>query len=241
MVGVVTGGAAVLGAVTTIVAGNSASHAQQKSDQQAITEQQNEYNQTRADYAPWRAAGSTALGALMSAYGLGGGSGSPGSAGTTAPGAAGTEGAKASSPYGGFFESPGYQWQLDQGLKAIDHSQAARGIYTSGETVKAEDRYAQGLASQDFQNYTSGLANIAGLGTSGTNATTAAGTSAANNISNELIASGNARASSYANAGSAINSGLNNVMSAYLMQNMGMFNNGASAYGNPAMAYGVMG
>jgi hypothetical protein len=234
MVAVAIGGAAVLGAGATIIAGDKASHAQQQSASQAINEQQSEYNQTRADYAPWRAAGSTALGALMSAYGLGGSSGSPGSAGSAAPGTAGTEGAKASGPYGGFFQSPGYQWQFDQGIKAIDHGAASRGLLGSGATVKAEERYGQGLASSDFNNYTSGLAQVAGLGTQGTNATTQAGTTAASNISNELIASGNARASSYANAGSAVNSGLNNVMSAYLMQNMGMFN-------NPGFAYGMMG
>lgn len=237
MVAVAIGGAAVLGAGATIVAGNSASHAQQQSTQQAINEQQSEYNQTRADYAPWRAAGATALNSLMSAYGLGGSSGSIGSASGAAPGTAGTTGAKATSPYGGFFQSPGYQWQLDQGMKAIDHGAASQGLLGSGATVKAEQRYAEGLASQDFGNYTSGLANIAGLGTNGTNASTAAGQTAASNISNELIASGNARASSYANAGSAINSGLNNVMSAYLMQNMGMFGGG----GNAASAYAMMG
>lgn len=211
------GGAAVLGAGVSLVEGNKAAHAQEQASNAAITEQQNEYNQTRADYAPWRAAGSSALGALMSAYGLGGSS-SLGSAGHTPAGTQGTEGGT-SGPYGGFFASPGYQWQLDQGIKAIDHGAAANGQLGSGATIKAEQRYAEGLAGQDFGNYTSGLANIAGLGTSGTNATTAAGTTAASNISNELINSGNARASSYANAGSSVNSGISNVMSAYLMRN----------------------
>jgi hypothetical protein len=60
---------------------------------------------------------------------------------------------------------------------------------------------------------------MAGVGQAATNTTVAAGQNAASTISNNLIASGNARASSYANTGSAINSGLNNVMSAYLMRN----------------------
>lgn len=216
MVAVAIGGAAVLGAGASIISGNKAASAQEKGAQQAVNEQQSEYNQTRADLAPWRSAGSTALTSLMSAYGLGGGAGGGGS---VAPGATGTNGG-----YGGFFQSPGYQWQFDQGLKAIDHGAASRGMLGSGATVKAEQRYGTGLASQDFGNYTAGLAGIAGVGQSATNTTAQAGSTAASNISNELIASGNARASSYANAGSSVNSGLNNVMSAYLMQNMGAFN-----------------
>ena len=233
MVAVAIGAAAVVGAGASIISGNKAASAQKQASQQAINEQQSEYNQTRADYAPWRAAGATALGKLMSAYGMGG---------STPTGVQGTpEGNAANGAYGGFFQSPGYQWQLDQGIRAIDHGAAATGMLGSGATVKAEQRYAEGLAGQDFGNYTSGLAQIAGLGTAGTNATTQAGTTAASNISNELLASGNARASSYANAGSSINSGINNVMSAYLMRNMYNTQFGSSYGGNPAAAYGAMG
>jgi len=197
MVAVAIGGAALLGAGETIVAGSAASHAQQKSDQAAINEQQNEYNQTRADYAPWRTAGSNALTAVQQAYGL----------------------IPSSKPYGGFTTSPGYQFRVDQGIQAIDRGAAARGALTSGGTVKEEQRYGDNLAGSEFNNYTSNLENIAGLGEGATSGTAAAGSSAASNISNLLIASGNARASSYANMASGVNSGINNVMSAYLMRN----------------------
>jgi hypothetical protein len=218
MVAVAIGGAAVLGAGATIIGGSQAANAQQKGDQAAIAEQQSEFNQNRADLAPWRAAGSTALGSLLSAYGLPGGTNS-------------------GQPYGGFKQSPGYQFMLDQGEQAVDRGQAAAGLLKSGSGVKAEQRYAEGLASGDFNNYTAGLSNIAGLGQNATNTTVQAGTTAANNISNALIASGNARASSYANAASGINSGLNNAMMAYLMQSGGMFGGG----GNAAGAIGLMG
>lgn len=224
-------GAAVVGAGATMIAGNKAAHAQEQAAQLATNEQQRQYDQSRADLAPWRAAGTTALGSLMSAYGIGGGP-RLGSAGNT-PGAQGTEGGidNGSGAYGGFFESPGYRWMRDQGMQAIEKSQAAQGLLGSGATIKEEQRYAEGLASGDFDKYTSGLAGIAGLGQSGTSQTVSAGTTAANNISQNLIASGNARASSYANTGSAVNSGINNVMSAYLMNNMGMFGrSGASSY-----------
>jgi hypothetical protein len=74
------------------------------------------------------------------------------------------------------------------------------------------------LAASEYDSYTARLAQLAGLGQSATASTAAAGQNASNNISNNLIASGNAQASSYTNTASAINSGLNNIMSAYLMR-----------------------
>jgi hypothetical protein len=107
---------------------------------------------------------------------------------------------------------------MDEGLKAIDRGAAARGILGSGATIKAEQRYGEGLAASEYDAYTARLSQLAGLGQSATAGTAAAGSSAANNISAALINSGNAKASSYTNTASAINSGLNNIMTAYLMR-----------------------
>lgn len=235
MVAVAIGGAALLGAGASIISGNKAASAQQQSSGAAIAEERRQYDQTRADFAPWRAAGSSALDALTSAYGLNP-SGSLGSAGST-PGVAGTEGGITGSTgaYGGFFESPGYRWQLDQGEQAVNRQAAAQGRFGSGATVKAEQRYAEGLAAGDYNTYTDKLAQLAGLGMNATSGTAAAGSTSASNISNALIQSGDARASSFLNTGSSINAGLNNIMSAYLMR--GMFGGG----GNPAMAIGAGG
>lgn len=214
MVAVAIGAAAVVGAGATVIAGNKASKAQGQSTNAAITAQQTQNDQTRADFAPWREAGGLALGGLTRAYGLTGtGGGSPGAVGTE-------QGQPDTGAYGGFFTSPGYQFRLSEGLKAIDRGAAARGALTGGATIKAEQRYGEGLAASEYDAYTSRLAQLAGLGQSATAGTAAAGSTAAGNISTALINSGNARASSYTNTASAINSGLNNVMSAYLMQNM---------------------
>lgn len=213
MVAVAIGAAAVVGAGATVVAGNKASKAQVTSTNAAITAQQTQNDQTRADYAPWRTAGASALGALTNAYGLTGTSANPGAVGTE-------QGQPDTGAYGGFFTSPGYAFRRDEGLKAIDRGAAATGRLGSGETIKAEQRYGEGLAASEYDAYTSRLAQLAGLGQSATAGTAAAGSTAAGNISTALINSGNARASSYTNTASAINSGLNNVMSAYLMQGM---------------------
>jgi len=53
--------------------------------------------------------------------------------------------------------TPGYQFQLQQGLKATQNSQTARGLGVSGPAIQAGDQYAQNLASttynQQLQNY----------------------------------------------------------------------------------------
>ena len=47
---------------------------------------------------------------------------------------------------------PSYQWRLGQGLDAVQGSAAANGLLHSGGTLKALNNYAQGAASQEFQN-----------------------------------------------------------------------------------------
>lgn len=48
-------------------------------------------------------------------------------------------------------DDPSYQWRLDQGTKAVEHSQAARGHLFSGQTGEALQDYGQGLASTEYQ------------------------------------------------------------------------------------------
>lgn len=49
-------------------------------------------------------------------------------------------------------ETPGYQFQLQQGLKALQNSAAARGGLLSGGTSKAINDYAQGQAASNYGN-----------------------------------------------------------------------------------------
>jgi hypothetical protein len=132
--------------------------------------------------------------------------------------------------YGGFFASPGYNWRRDQGVQAVERSAASRGLLGSGAAVKAIGRYADGLASSEYQNFGDRLAQMAGFGQAATNTTVQAGQNATQGIVNAQTMAGNARASSYANIGSSINSGLNNAMSAYLFSSGGGFG-GASKKG----------
>jgi hypothetical protein len=47
---------------------------------------------------------------------------------------------------------PGYAFRLQQGQAALDRSAAARGGVTSGGNIKAQTDFAQGSASQEYQN-----------------------------------------------------------------------------------------
>ena len=108
---------------------------------------------------------------------------------------------------GEILPEPGYAFRLGEGMKALERVQAARGNMLSGGALKAGQRYAQDLASQEYGNAYNRLANIAGLGQT---ATTQAGTAGQNYASqagelglqqaNALAQGRIGRASSYGNA-----------------------------------------
>jgi hypothetical protein len=212
-------GAAVIGGVTTVISGNKAANAQKQAADASVAEQQRQYDQTRADQAPWRTAGAGALSKLAGLYGVDTGNGA-----TKVPN---------DQLYDEFRATPGYQFQMSEGLKAVDRGAAARGLLGSGAAVKGEQRFGAGLADQTYGQYVGALQSLAGVGQTATQATSQAGQSAANNISNAYMAAGNARASSYANTGSAINGTLNSLASVYAYGKGGGFGNsgGANAYG----------
>lgn len=59
--------------------------------------------------------------------------------------------------------TPGYQFQLGQGLKAIERTQAAKGMLSSGNTLMAAQEYGAGLASQTYQQSLQNYASLAGM------------------------------------------------------------------------------
>ena len=128
---------------------------------------------------------------------------------------------------GGFQASPGYDWRMTEGTKAIERSAASRGLLRSGGTLKAIQRYGEGLASSEYENYANRLASLAGVGQSATGSTSAAGQAASAGIqaaygaagnaqANAFTNAGNARASSYQNIGNAVGGLAGNVAGAYL-------------------------
>ena len=49
-------------------------------------------------------------------------------------------------------QDPGYQFRMQEGMKAINASAAAKGGLQSGAALKAAQQYGQGLASQEYGN-----------------------------------------------------------------------------------------
>ena len=68
---------------------------------------------------------------------------------------------------GGYKESPGYQFQLHQALEAGNNQAAAGGIAGSPAAQQANMGVAQGLASQDYNNYLNSVLGLYGQGLQG--------------------------------------------------------------------------
>lgn len=69
-----------------------------------------------------------------------------------------------SGDFSAFEESPDYRFAFDQGNEAILRGAASRGALNAGGTDVDLQRFGQGLASQNYGNYYSRLANLAQLG-----------------------------------------------------------------------------
>jgi hypothetical protein len=52
-----------------------------------------------------------------------------------------------------FQNNPGYQFQLQTGIDAIDRGAAAKGMVNSGNTLAGEQAYGTNLANQSWSNY----------------------------------------------------------------------------------------
>jgi hypothetical protein len=219
IIGPVLGG--LIGAGGSLLAsGQQASAAQ---DAAQVT--QNMFNTTQGNLQPWMKGGGNALNALQQALGL-------------VPG--GTGGINAT----GFQGSPGYQWQLGQGIGAIQNSAAAQGGI-GGNTLKALQTYGTGLANQDWYNY---LNQLSGLSGSGENAAANLGGfsgQAAGQTGNALLAGGAANASGTVGATNNLTgilaalSGNNNSLSSFGSSNFSPYGSTGNSYLAQQYSYGA--
>lgn len=138
--------------------------------------------QAQANYAPYLTAGNQAENTLSNLYGNNGSS-----AQTTAQ--------------QNFANTPGYQFALNQGLNSINANAAAMGNPLSGNNEEAINNYAQGAASQNYNNYVNQLQNQASGGLTAATGSGNAGLTGAGAISG--IGQNNAN-----NANAAIGQGL---------------------------------
>lgn len=168
--------------IVNAIGGWVASGQQQQAAKEAMAQQQQIYNQQRADQAPWLNAGQTSLTNLMNLTGH-----------------------PPSLDPSQVASDPGYQFRMQQGQQALERSAAARGGLASGGFMKGLDRYSQGLASDEYNNawnrQQTGYGNqwgrlyqLSGMGLNAAQNLGGIGSSFANNMSNLYGAKGNAQA-----------------------------------------------
>lgn len=71
--------------------------------------------------------------------------------------------------YSGFQATPGYEFSMREGQRAIDGSAAATGGLFSGATLKAQQRFGTGLANQEYSNFLNRLSGMADSGQAAAN------------------------------------------------------------------------
>ena len=172
---------AAAGAVVAAGAGLAGSMMQSSTAAAGQKQAQQQYQQQRADLAPYREAGLAPLEQQNALLGLSG------------PDAANAAMAQ-------FTQSPGYAWQLDQGLRAVDAGAAASGLLRSGAAIKAEEAFGSGLAAQEFGNYFNRLYEMSRLGENAA----AGGAATANQAAQTAIGGANAQSSIYGNTASQL-------------------------------------
>lgn len=136
--------------------------------------------------------------------------------------------------YRGFEATPGYQFRLDEGQKALERNASARGVRLSAEQMKDAMRYGEGLAASEYGDYYNRLAALAGTGQTAVNSGNAAGANAANQIQsatmtgaanrgNAYMAGGDAQAAGYLGMNNAFQGTMGNLFSIYAMNQAGAF------------------
>jgi hypothetical protein len=95
-----------------------------------------------------------------------------------------------------FRSAPGYQFGLDQGVRALDSSAAASGGLFSGKAAKALTQFGQNYADQQgYRPYMNSLASLAGIGQTATGQNNQIGMQTAGNVGQAYQGAANARAS----------------------------------------------
>jgi hypothetical protein len=232
-------GAAAVGAVgSTVAAGasKSAANTQAQAAEDAAHLQNDQWNQTQANLQPYMDLGSSYINPLKAALS---------NPMLTQQFSAPTEGQAQATP--------GYQFTLNQGLKSVQNSAAARGLGVSGAALKGAASYTTGLADSTYNdvfnralqtfntNYSSAANNVNRLQSvvaSGQNAAAtngSLGAAAVGNIGNTLTSGANAQAAGTVGSANALASGLNGVGNSALTYGL-MTNNAAAAPASTAAA-----
>lgn len=203
-------GSSILGAGASLLGANSAARASQRATDQAVELQRQQYDQMRADLAPYVQAGYGALDdyraqvADLPAWSFG--------------------------PQD-YVESPGFNYLLDRTLDQVQARGAAGGYRLSSAMMRQLADATRGLLSQDYYqqqalsraNYESdrnyragGLYNLAGLGQNAAAQVGNAGQGYASGVSNALLNNAATQGAAAQNAAGAVNNLIGQGLNAYV-------------------------
>lgn len=217
-------GGSLIGAGATIYGSTQASNAQQNAAQAAIAQQNAMYAKNQAVLNPFIQGGQGQIANQQALLDPNNQSGPLAALQRlTTPGA---------DQSAALAQTPGYQFNLSQGLRAANNQLAARGLGGSGGAVaKGAANYAEGLAGNTWQSVVAALQNqfnsqtgagqnLINSGVQAGGALAGVGTSTANANSSALIGSGNAQAAAYNSIGGALGNVGNSLGSAALLQQL---------------------
>ena len=206
----------VAGAVIGGKASKKAAGIQAASADRATELQREMYEKNIELNAPFREAGLTAQNKLLDYLGLSAG--------------AGGKYAKDFS-MADFQQDPGYAFRVNEGLKALDRTAAARGGMLSGAALRGATRYGQEMGSQEYTNafnrYQTNRANqlnplqsLMGAGQTAAGQVANAGQNYANQAGQNYMNAGNARASGYVGSANAWSNAIGNAYNQYNQNQM---------------------
>ena len=213
----VAGATVVSGALGSSAAGNAAD-AQLQGARENAAVQREMFNKQVELQAPFREAGLKGQNQLMDLLGLSGNTGAEGYG-------------SLAKPFTGqdMYKDPGYAFRLNEGVKALDRSAAARGGLLGGNQMRGITEYGQNYASGEYQNafnryQAERAARLNPLQSLAGQAQTSANTlgNAAGNLGNALgqsaVDTGNIRASGYIGGANAISNAIGQGVNYYTNQ-----------------------
>jgi len=231
-------GAGALSAGASVWGSSKAADAQGAAADKAIANSQSMYNQNKDLLLPYINAGKDASGKLANWIDPTSGNNPLASLMKLV-----TPGADMSATLA---QTPGFQFQQQQGTRAVMNALAGRGLAGStGAVTKGVGDYVTGLAGTTWKDIVGALSGtigqetnaLQGLVSTGANAGSSLasqGTAAASSINSAITGAGNAQAASYNGIGSAIGGAGNSLSTAALLQQLTRGSGGGSVYGNEA-------
>ncbi len=214
----VVGGTALAGIAGAAISANAASsgaNAEANAATSAANASEANAQQTAANLAPFLSSGSTAANSLQASLGLGG-------TGTNLLAANGINSLTFQPTEQQLESTPGYQFDLQQGLESTQNSYAAQGLGVSGAAMKGADNYATGLANNtlstqqgifqdNLNNVLSPLESLSSLGENAANQTGELTTSNINSANTAAVGAANAQAAGDTGVANSISGGLNSA------------------------------